>query len=591
VGILAGILLPKLGSARKEAAEATKKNELQKRLGDLHNRIIDADSFFYIPADNILAKLREVEDALEQLERIAVDQGDHALDIWKMLGKGWHFLGTLDRAEHVLRKAHQRAPNDDRVNFYLGRVYLQQSWLAGLTGGPISEEARRKQEKSLAEKALVHLRKLSSAKGRMGEIDHHLARAYEAFSARRKEEARRLCEEGQKLFNTKMGREEYQIILAMLATGQDRISACQEALSVRHHFPWASFIRGAERLEREEWTIANGDFDSALRIWKHFVPARINRAYALFRSGNHTAATKECYEASLVKRSSDQDDLLYNVWGSAQHALSKYQDALTSFDKALKANPKLVEAQYNIGQVKHSLGKLDDAIEDFKKAVDIERRYTDSHWKIGNIYLHRGEFAKAVDWFTHGVDQTDAMRKQHPLEHFYCNRGLASAKLGHSKEAISDWSAAIRTNPECAEAYVNRLQARLATQQSEHLDAEVADCTEALNGKGRRFALICRAHARAHKREYGPAIADFREGLKLIADDVSIVAMAYFTYVAYYNLACCYARVDQSDNAFTGLRRAIELGFKDVKQLSEELDLQSLRADPRWQGVLDLLGK
>ncbi len=58
---------------------------------------------------------------------------------------------------------------------------------------------------------------------------------------------------------------------------------------------------------------------------------------------------------------------------------------------------------------------------------------------------------------------------------------------------------------------------------------------------------------------------------------------------AYYNLACMRALTGQAEDAIEQLRLAVDAGFKDVSWARRDGDLASLRADPRFQKVLDAL--
>ncbi len=51
---------------------------------------------------------------------------------------------------------------------------------------------------------------------------------------------------------------------------------------------------------------------------------------------------------------------------------------------------------------------------------------------------------------------------------------------------------------------------------------------------------------------------------------------------AHYNLACVLAREEKADAAFTELRKAVELGWRDAKHLAADPDLESLRKDERF---------
>jgi tetratricopeptide (TPR) repeat protein len=60
--------------------------------------------------------------------------------------------------------------------------------------------------------------------------------------------------------------------------------------------------------------------------------------------------------------------------------------------------------------------------------------------------------------------------------------------------------------------------------------------------------------------------------------------------VAYYNLACAYARVGQKDKAIEALSRAVDEGFADRAGMEKDEDLAPLRADPRFQQLLSRIG-
>lgn len=53
-----------------------------------------------------------------------------------------------------------------------------------------------------------------------------------------------------------------------------------------------------------------------------------------------------------------------------------------------------------------------------------------------------------------------------------------------------------------------------------------------------------------------------------------------------YNAACCFARTGKTDDAFQYLDQAIEQGWNDAAHLGTDPDLDSLRTDPRWNGVV-----
>ena len=57
--------------------------------------------------------------------------------------------------------------------------------------------------------------------------------------------------------------------------------------------------------------------------------------------------------------------------------------------------------------------------------------------------------------------------------------------------------------------------------------------------------------------------------------------------IVHYNLACSYALINDADSALSYLRRAVELGFRDVDHMRRDSDLKNVRQDPRFRELLD----
>lgn len=60
---------------------------------------------------------------------------------------------------------------------------------------------------------------------------------------------------------------------------------------------------------------------------------------------------------------------------------------------------------------------------------------------------------------------------------------------------------------------------------------------------------------------------------------------------AYYNMACAHTRLKQTDKAFELLNKAIDEGFTNRRTFETDADLAPLRADARFETLLDRLPK
>ncbi|HEY2250680.1 MAG TPA: hypothetical protein VGH74_06450 [Planctomycetaceae bacterium] len=62
---------------------------------------------------------------------------------------------------------------------------------------------------------------------------------------------------------------------------------------------------------------------------------------------------------------------------------------------------------------------------------------------------------------------------------------------------------------------------------------------------------------------------------------------APFSAMANYNLACLEARNGQADESLDTLKRAIELGFRDARQITQDVDFESVRNRPEFTDLVD----
>jgi tetratricopeptide (TPR) repeat protein len=75
----------------------------------------------------------------------------------------------------------------------------------------------------------------------------------------------------------------------------------------------------------------------------------------------------------------------------------------------------------------------------------------------------------------------------------------------------------------------------------------------------------------------------YAQGLQI---DKRLVSLRPTDPLAHYNLACSYALLKRADQAIKTLRRAVELGYRDFRYMSEDHDLDSIRHDPRFRQLL-----
>lgn len=94
--------------------------------------------------------------------------------------------------------------------------------------------------------------------------------------------------------------------------------------------------------------------------------AQRDYAVALYATGD-TKEAEERYERALRIR---EDATTYNNLANTQRDLGNYNDAVDTYKKAIKANPKLVNPYTNLANIQmYSLNKTDDAIDTYRQAL------------------------------------------------------------------------------------------------------------------------------------------------------------------------------------------------------------------------------
>jgi tetratricopeptide (TPR) repeat protein len=107
----------------------------------------------------------------------------------------------------------------------------------------------------------------------------------------------------------------------------------------------------------------------------------------------------------------------------------QFQDAENAFERALQADPKFAEAEYQIGVLKSVSGDSAAAIPHYERAIEFDPNHLQALTKLGGLYLQSGDFNKALTVLlkAEAIDPNDR-KTEYSL-------ALAYSKLGNREEA------------------------------------------------------------------------------------------------------------------------------------------------------------
>jgi len=100
----------------------------------------------------------------------------------------------------------------------------------------------------------------------------------------------------------------------------------------------------------------------------------------------------------------------------------------------------------------------------------------------------------------------------------------------------------------------------------EGLVVHLPDCIDVLKPLGDNYTQIGR----------------IEEGLAI---DLKLVRLLPDDPTVHYNLACSLSLLDNADGAIFALRRAVELGYREIGWMRSDPDLENLRSDPRYPAI------
>lgn len=171
-------------------------------------------------------------------------------------------------------------------------------------------------------------------------------------------------------------------------------------------------------------------------------------------------------DAELGRACLDQAMIFYNQ--------NYYSMAVELLDQAIRLNPNNVEA-YNLrGVVYYNQDKYEQAIADYSQVIQLNPKFREAYYNRGNTYKDKlGDYIKAIEDYTRIIElypqEADAYRL----------RAVAYTKLEMHDEAINDYSATFKLNPE----HLSRRDVSVPQKDLKPLNEIVTSVSESLEAE------------------------------------------------------------------------------------------------------------
>jgi serine/threonine protein kinase/Tfp pilus assembly protein PilF len=234
----------------------------------------------------------------------------------------------------------------------------------------------------------------------------------------------------------------------------------------------------------------------------------------------------------------DCRSFVYQYWDPAEEN-ARQADEYSR--RALELDPELAEAHASRGLALSFLRRFDEADTHFENAMRLNPQLFEAHYFNARSRFARGDYEHAAECFAHASKVRPEDLQAPGL------LAMTYRKMGRHEDALN----AYRKHVELVERQLT-------------LDPNDV----------RALCLGAISYANLGERKRGLELAD--RALTLEPEDTSVL----------YNLACAFSLLSEPDRAFAALTRRIGQGNWYLDWLERDPDLDSLRADPRWEDFM-----
>ncbi|MEO8665560.1 MAG: tetratricopeptide repeat protein, partial [Ignavibacteria bacterium] len=225
------------------------------------------------------------------------------------------------------------------------------------------------------------------------------------------------------------------------------------------------------------------------------------------------------------------------------------EEAIENYEKALKINPKIKFANYNLGIIYNEKEDFNEkevfekTIEYFNKEIKNYPDYLNSYYNLALIYEKKERYQDAIDIYE------EITKKDKAFATDFFNLAHAYQKVDKPIEAIKNYTAAIEKDKKYLAAYVNRA---LIHEQQGNLEKAIEDCSSAIEiDPAYDLAYYNRAVFDYKLTKQADATKDYKltKEADAIKDYKKTIDCNPYYENAYNNLSFIFSESEQSDEA------------------------------------------
>ena len=244
---------------------------------------------------------------------------------------------------------------------------------------------------------------------------------------------------------------------------------------------------------------------------------------AFAQPGNSILETGSASEpaAASANQPDDKTEISAETRGDIFMAKKQYREAVEAFKQGSPKDPVLWNKE---GIAYHQMLQLDQALKSYQQAVKLKRDYQEAINNIGTVYYARKSYRRAITYYQRALKAAPEGERSAAI---YNNLGTAFFSRKEYKQAADAFQIALKLDPDVFE----------------------------------------------HTSSYG-----------VLLEERSVQERAKY----HYYLAKLYAKNGRNELALQYLKKALEEGFKERKQLQTDPEFASLRDTKEFKDLLAL---
>ncbi|MDB9453684.1 serine protease [Dolichospermum circinale] len=391
-------------------------------------------------------------------------------------------------------------------------------------------------------------------------------------------------------------------VLGLLDKYSEALTSFNQAIALSPNQFDLYYWRGLSLAQLKRFPESIEAYNQAIKFYPDFQHSYLSRGWSYVNLQKYQQAIDDFTQViQLDPKNADY----YHSRGLAYSLLNKRQQAIDDLTQAIQLDPKNAQYYSHRGYAYYPLKKYQQAITDFTKAIQLDPKNAQYYNARGLVYGSLEDYKKAIE------DITEAIRLDPKDFSYYASRGIAYSGLKDYKQAISDLTEAIRLDPKNApytvqglrysefkdneimiSSYNKSISIVYAARGDSHRNLKnykqaIDDYTQAIKIDPKNPTYYRdRGVAYGKLKNYKQAIDDYTQAIKI--DDKNAIyyvgrGLAYFQLKDYKQAINDYTqaiKIDDKNAIYYNARGLTYLELKDYKQAINDYT-QAIQLDPK----------